>query len=125
MPPKKKDEDVKASQKLLWGRVGNGLRMGIVGLPNVGNFLNLGKSTTFNLMSKLSVPAENYPFCTIDPNTAKVAVQDARFDHLVNYFKPKSVVNAVLSIVDIAGLVRGASNGEGLGKFYYLKLKFI
>jgi len=58
--------------------------MGIVGLPNVG------KSTTFNLMSKLSVPSENYPFCTIDPNNARVAVPDERFDHLCKVFKPKS-----------------------------------
>ena len=120
MPPKKKEEDNKSSQKLLWGRVGNGLRMGIVGLPNVGNLMKEGKSTTFNLMSKLSVPAENYPFCTIDPNTAKVAVQDPRVDHLVEVFKPKSRVNAVLSIVDIAGLVRGASTGEGLGIYLHI-----
>jgi obg-like ATPase 1 len=58
--------------------------MGIVGMPNVG------KSTTFNLMSKLSVPSENYPFCTIDPNVAKVAVPDERFDKLVEIWKPKS-----------------------------------
>jgi obg-like ATPase 1 len=80
MPPKKQAED--NSQKLLWGRPGNGLKMGIVGLPNVGKNIYLGKSTTFNLMSKLSVPSENYPFCTIDPNNARVAVPDARFDHL-------------------------------------------
>jgi len=86
--------------------------MGIVGLPNVG------KSTTFNLMAKLNVPAENYPFCTIDPNTAKVAVADPRFDHLVDFYKPKSKISSVLSIVDIAGLVRGASTGEGLGNAF-------
>jgi obg-like ATPase 1 len=66
--------------------------MGIVGLPNVGNLFYKGKSTTFNLLSKLNVPAENYPFCTIEPNQARVAVPDERFDHLVNMYKPKSKV---------------------------------
>lgn len=112
MPPKKKQEDNTAAQKLLWGRPGNGLKMGIVGLPNVG------KSTTFNLLSKLNVQAENYPFCTIEPNQAKVAVPDERFDHLVAQYKPKSKVSAVLTVMDIAGLVRGASNGEGLGNHF-------
>ena len=74
MPPKKKEEPVK---KIIFGRASNSLQMGLVGLPNVG------KSTTFNVLSKLSVPAENYPFCTIDPNLAKIAVPDKRFDHLV------------------------------------------
>ena len=64
--------------------------MGIVGLPNVG------KSSTFNLLSKLSVPAENYPFCTIEPNRATVAVPDERFDTLKNMWKPKSEVMATL-----------------------------
>jgi obg-like ATPase 1 len=86
--------------------------MGIVGMPNVG------KSTTFNLLSKMNVPAENYPFCTIDPSQAKVAVPDERFDHLVSFYKPKSKVHAVLTVMDIAGLVRGASNGEGLGNAF-------
>jgi len=105
MPPKKEA----AEKKVLWGRPGNTLKMGIVGLPNVG------KSTTFNLLSKLSVPAENYPFCTIEPNLAKVHVHDPRFDKLVEMWKPKSKVTATLSILDIAGLVPGASKGEGLG----------
>jgi obg-like ATPase 1 len=86
--------------------------MGIVGLPNVG------KSTTFNVLSKLSVPAENYPFCTKDPNLAKVNVPDPRFDKLCEMWKPKSKVQATLSIVDIAGLVPGASKGEGLGNAF-------
>jgi len=73
--------------------------MGIVGMANVG------KSTTFNTMCKLNVPAENYPFCTIDPNVAKVPVPDERFDKLCHMFKPKSEVAAVLSIVDIAGYI--------------------
>jgi len=75
----------------------------------------VGKSTLFNLLSKLHVPAENYPFCTKEPNTAKVEVPDARFDHLVSVFKPKSIVRAVLTITDIAGLVKGAHEGKGLG----------
>jgi obg-like ATPase 1 len=73
-------------KKLKLGRPGNTLKMGIVGLPNVG------KSTTFNLLSKLNVPAENYPFCTIDPNLAVVTVPDQRFNYLVDFFKPKSRV---------------------------------
>jgi obg-like ATPase 1 len=108
MPPKKEE----APKKLLLGRPGNTLKMGIVGIPNVG------KSSTFNLLSKLSVPAENYPFCTKDPNKAKVFVKDARFDKLVSMFKPKSAVEATLDIVDIAGLVKGAAEGEGLGNAF-------
>lgn len=108
MPPKKEVVD----KKVLWGRPGNTLKMGIVGLPNVG------KSTTFNLLSKLTVPAENYPFCTIEPNLAKVHVHDIRFDKLVEMWKPKSQVTATLSILDIAGLVPGASKGEGLGNSF-------
>ena len=73
--------------------------MGLVGLPNVG------KSTTFNTLSNLSVPAENYPFCTIDPTEAKIYVPDKRFDRLVDMYKPKSKVAASISIFDIAGLV--------------------
>mmetsp|Transcript_48783 Transcript_48783/g.74241 ORF Transcript_48783/g.74241 Transcript_48783/m.74241 type:complete len:82 (+) Transcript_48783:63-308(+) len=80
MPPKKKEE---APKKIHWGRPGNTLKMGLVGLPNVG------KSSTFNVLSKLSVPAENYPFCTVDPNLAKVDVPDERFNKLVEIWKPK------------------------------------
>jgi len=109
MPPKK---DAKAEEKIKLGRPGNTLKMGIVGLPNVG------KSTTFNLLSRLNVPAENYPFCTIDPNLAKVPVPDARFDKLCEMWKPKSQVPATLSILDIAGLVPGAHKGEGLGNAF-------
>lgn len=86
--------------------------MGLVGLPNVG------KSTTFNVLSNLSVPAENYPFCTKDPHLAKINIPDARFNKLVEMYKPKSKVPATLQITDIAGLVKGAANGEGLGNAF-------
>jgi obg-like ATPase 1 len=109
MPPKK--EDV-LPKKVLWGRPANTLKMGIVGMPNVG------KSTTFNFLSKLDIPAMNYPFCTVDPNVARVPVPDERFNALVRHYKPKSQVPAFLSITDIAGLVRGASKGEGLGNAF-------
>ena len=109
MPAKKK---VVEESKPLLGRPGNTLRMGIVGVPNVG------KSSTFNLLSNLSIPAENYPFCTIDPNEARVAIPDVRFDKLCDMYRPKSMVAASLSITDIAGLVRGASEGAGLGNAF-------
>ena len=108
MPPKKTDTE----EKIQFGRPGNTLKMGIVGLPNVG------KSSTFNLMTKLNVPAENFPFCTIDPHLAKVPIPDERYNKLVDMFKPKSKVPATLQIVDIAGLVRGASTGEGMGNAF-------
>lgn len=96
-------------QYAVLGRPGNNLKMGLVGLPNVG------KSSLFNLLSDLEVPAENRSFCTIDPNKAKVPVPDKRFDYLVKEWKPASEVAANLSIVDIAGLVAGAHEGKGLG----------
>lgn len=86
--------------------------MGLVGLPNVG------KSTTFNVLSNLSVPAENYPFCTIEPTEAKIYVPDKRFDRLCQMYNPKSKIAAIISIFDIAGLVSGASQGEGLGNAF-------
>jgi ribosome-binding ATPase len=86
------------------------LRLGIVGLPNVG------KSTLFNaLTSSKAAAAENYPFCTVEPNVGVVAVPDARLETLNQLVKPKKKVPAVVEFVDIAGLVRGASQGEGLG----------
>ena len=109
MPPKKKEE---VAKKTILGRASNNLSMGLVGLPNVG------KSTTFNFLSKLSVKAENYPFCTIDPTTAKVNIPDKRFDKLIEMHKPKSEVPAQLAITDIAGLVKGASTGAGLGNAF-------
>lgn len=99
-------------ERPLLGRVSNHLKMGIVGLPNVG------KSTLFNLLTKLSVPAENFPFCTIDPSKARVLVPDERWEWLCDLYKPKSRVQAFLEIVDIAGLVKGASEGQGLGNAF-------
>lgn len=110
MPPKKKKEE--PVKKVILGRASNTLKMGLVGMPNVG------KSTTFNVLSKLQVAAENYPFCTIDPNTAKVNVPDKRFEWLVKHHKPKSQVLAQIAITDIAGLVAGASEGKGLGNAF-------
>jgi GTP-binding protein YchF len=85
------------------------LRCGIVGLPNVG------KSTLFNCLTAAEAEAANYPFCTIEPNVGMVNVPDYRLDALANIVKPERVVPAVVSFVDIAGLVKGASQGEGLG----------
>jgi len=86
-----------------------GFKCGIVGLPNVG------KSTLFNSLSNAKAESANYPFCTIEPNTAMVMVPDPRLDEITALVNPKQTLPAVVQIVDIAGLVRGASKGEGLG----------
>lgn len=85
------------------------MKLGIVGLPNVG------KSTLFNALSDSNANSENYPFCTIEPNVSVVSVPDTRLDKLAEIYNPKKVTHAVLEFVDIAGLVEGASKGEGLG----------
>ena len=85
------------------------MKMGIVGLPNVG------KSTLFNAITKAGAECANYPFCTIEPNVGVVAVPDERLTKLVEIYKPQKVTPAVIEFVDIAGLVKGASHGEGLG----------
>ena len=85
------------------------MKLGIVGLPNVG------KSTLFNAITNAGAESANYPFCTIDPNVGMVAVPDARLDKLSEMYHPKKTTPAVIEFVDIAGLVKGASRGEGLG----------
>ena len=93
------------------------LQCGIVGLPNVG------KSTLFNALTKAGIAAENYPFCTIDPNTGIVEVPDPRLDMIAAMVKPQKVVPAVVEFVDIAGLVAGASKGEGLGNQFLANIR--
>ena len=90
---------------------------GIVGLPNVG------KSTLFNALSSAGAAVANYPFCTIEPNVGVVPVPDPRLDALVALYSPKSVVAATVNFVDIAGLVRGASKGEGLGNQFLANIR--
>lgn len=115
-PKPRKDGDVD-QRALLLGRLGTNLKIGIVGVPNVG------KSTFFNVLTKSQAAAENFPFCTIDPNESRVPVPDERFDYLCKYFKPASKVPAFLNVVDIAGLVKGASEGQGLGNAFLSHIK--
>ena len=93
------------------------MKLGIVGLPNVG------KSTLFNAITNAGVPADNYAFCTIDPNVGVVSVPDERLDWLADLHKPKKFTPAVVEFVDIAGLVKGASKGEGLGNKFLSNIR--
>ena len=93
------------------------LQCGIVGLPNVG------KSTLFNALTKAGIAAENYPFCTIEPNTGVVEVPDPRLQQLADIITPERIVPAIVEFVDIAGLVAGASTGEGLGNKFLAHIR--
>jgi ribosome-binding ATPase len=93
------------------------LKCGIVGLPNVG------KSTLFNALTKAGIAAENYPFCTIEPNVGIVEVPDPRLNQLAEIVKPERIVPAIVEFVDIAGLVAGASTGEGLGNKFLAHIR--
>eukprot|EP01034_Spumella_vulgaris_P045729 gene45729-56982_t len=93
------------------------LKCGIVGLPNVG------KSTLFNALTKAGIAAENYPFCTIEPNVGIVELPDPRLDQLAAIVKPERIVPAIVEFVDIAGLVAGASKGEGLGNQFLAHIR--
>ena len=93
------------------------LKCGIVGLPNVG------KSTLFNALTKAGIAAENYPFCTIEPNVGTVEVPDPRLDQLAEIITPERIVPAIVEFVDIAGLVAGASQGEGLGNQFLAHIR--
>jgi GTP-binding protein YchF len=94
-----------------------GFKCGIVGMPNVG------KSTLFNALTKAGIDAENFPFCTIDPNTGIVPVPDPRLEKLAELVHPEKIVPATMEFVDIAGLVAGAAQGEGLGNKFLAHIR--
>jgi len=94
-----------------------GFTCGIVGMPNVG------KSTLFNALTKAGIDAENFPFCTIEPNTGVVAVPDPRLQAIADIVSPQKVVPSTMEFVDIAGLVAGASKGEGLGNQFLAHIR--
>ena len=94
-----------------------GFKCGIIGLPNVG------KSTLFNALTCAGIDAENFPFCTIEPNTGVVPVPDTRLEDLANIVSPEKVIPATMEFVDIAGLVAGASKGEGLGNKFLANIR--
>jgi GTP-binding protein YchF len=94
-----------------------GFKCGIVGLPNVG------KSTLFNSLTRAEIAAENYPFCTIDPNVGMVEVPDPRLNDLAAIANPKKIISTTMEFVDIAGLVEGASKGEGLGNKFLAHIR--
>ncbi len=93
------------------------LSIGIVGLPNSG------KSTIFNALTRSAVPAENYPFCTIDKNVGVIKIKDERLDRLAHFYQPERIVPSAMTFVDIAGLVKGASKGEGLGNMFLAHIR--
>ena len=93
------------------------LQCGVVGLPNVG------KSTLFNALTQAGIGASNYPFCTIEPNVGRVSVPDLRLDSLTEIVKPQKTIPNTIEFVDIAGLVEGASKGEGLGNQFLANIR--